>query len=64
MQDSDRTLGSKRTLGTPNDARTLQPDSSEEVPTLPPGTVLASRYQIIQTLGVGGIRRPQRSLGA
>src|SRR5262245_32509977 len=34
---------------------TMQPVSSEERPTLEPGTMLAGRYQIIRTLGVGGM---------
>src|SRR5262245_22856018 len=53
MEDSDRTLGSNRTFGTPDDAPTLIP--AEEAPTLPPGTMLAGRYQIVNLLGVGGM---------
>src|SRR5437867_6882264 len=55
MKDSDRTIGSERTFGAPDDAATLHPVSGEEIPTLPPGTMLAGRYQTIQILGVGGM---------
>src|SRR5437867_6498285 len=55
MKDSDRTIGAERTLGAPDDTPTLQPFSGEEAPTLPPGTIVAGRYQIVQTLGVGGM---------
>src|SRR5262247_2499554 len=53
MEDSDRTLGSDRTFGGPNESPTLIP--AEEAPTLPPGTMLAGRYQIVNLLGVGGM---------
>src|SRR5262245_61565970 len=68
MQESDRTLGSDGTIGAPGEQSTLQPDATlrpdatlqpgsagEEVTTLEPGTMLAGRYQIIDTLGVGGM---------
>src|SRR5215468_1890249 len=53
MQDSDRTLGSDRTFGAPDAPPTFVP--SEQAPTLPSGTVLAGRYQIVDLLGVGGM---------
>src|SRR5215471_12132777 len=53
MEDSDRTLGSDRTFGGPNESPTIVP--AEEAPTLPPGTMLAGRYQIVDLLGVGGM---------
>jgi len=53
MEDSDRTLGSARTFGGPNESPTIVP--AEEAPTLPPGTMLAGRYQIVDLLGVGGM---------
>jgi tetratricopeptide (TPR) repeat protein len=55
MQDSDRTIGAANTIGKPADAPTLQPFPADETPTLPCGTVLAGRYQIIDLLGVGGM---------
>jgi eukaryotic-like serine/threonine-protein kinase len=53
MKDSDRTLGSDRTFGGPNESPTIVP--AEEAPTLPPGTMLAGRYQIVDLLGLGGM---------
>jgi tetratricopeptide (TPR) repeat protein len=53
MQGSDRTAGSGRTFGAPGDTPTLHPDA--ETPVLPPGTLLAGRYELIDTLGVGGM---------
>src|SRR5499433_3349530 len=53
MEDSDRTLGSDRTFGGPNESPTIVP--AEEAPTLPPGTMLAGRYQIVDLIGVGGM---------
>jgi eukaryotic-like serine/threonine-protein kinase len=53
MEDSDRTLGSDRTFGGPNESPTIVP--AEEAPTLPPGTMLAGRYQIVDLLGLGGM---------
>src|SRR5437870_461113 len=52
MKDSDRTSGSDRTFGGADEASTNPP---EESPTLPPGAVLAGRYQIVDLLGVGGM---------
>ncbi len=54
MQDSDRTVGSNRTFGS-SDSPTIGRSGDEEVPTLPAGTLLAGRYEVIQTLGVGGM---------
>src|SRR5262245_28721689 len=53
MEDSDRTLGSDRTFGGPNESPTIVP--AEEAPTLPPGTMLAGRYQIVDLIGLGGM---------
>src|SRR5499426_2013677 len=53
MEDSDRTLGSDRTFGGPNESPTIVP--AEEAPTLPPGTMLAGRYQIVDLIGGGGM---------
>src|SRR5215475_1563841 len=53
MEDSDRTLGSARTFGGPNESPTIVP--AEEAPTLPPGTMLAGRYQIVDLIGLGGM---------
>src|SRR5262249_2710174 len=39
--------------GGPNESPTIVP--AEEAPTLPPGTMLAGRYQIVDLLGVGGM---------
>ncbi len=55
MQGSDKTSGSGPTYGGTGDSPTLQPSSGGEVPTLPSGTLLAGRYEIIQTLGIGGM---------
>src|SRR5262249_50267140 len=53
MEDSDRTLGSDRTFGGPNESPTIVP--AEQPPTRPPGTMMAGRYQIVDLLGVGGM---------
>ncbi len=53
MEDSDRTLGSNRTVGAPGNVPTLK--TPEAGPELAPGTILAERYQIVEILGVGGM---------
>src|SRR5437867_5568721 len=55
MQDSERTSGSDRTLGAPGDAPTLRAVPGAGAQTLSAGTLLAGRYEILQTLGVGGM---------
>ena len=53
MQGSERTAGSGPTFGARQDSPT--PFNGADTPALPPGTVLAGRYEIIQRLGVGGM---------
>src|SRR5215831_17190531 len=55
MKDSDRTLGSDSTVGGLDAAPTFVPSEEGEAPTIPIGTVLAGRYQVIDLLGVGGM---------
>src|SRR5262249_52685771 len=42
-------------LGDPDESPTLVPSEEEGVPPLPLGTILASRYQIVDVIGVGGM---------
>src|SRR5215831_13523757 len=55
MKDSDRTLGSDSTVGGLDAAPTFVPSEEGEAPTLPIGTVLAGRYQVVDLLGIGGM---------